>query len=72
LYLSILLCLRPLLLRFCRRMEMLTQPGALLHPTVDCFTRPGSVQLVNQSRDQLQHDYQTIRNLEKGGLFQLL
>ena len=51
---------------------MLTQPGAALHPTVDCFTRPGSVQLVNASREQLQADYQAIRGLEKGGMFELL
>ena len=28
-----------------RRMEMMTQPGATLNPTIDCFTRPGSVQV---------------------------
>ena len=55
-----------------RRMEMLTQPGAALHRTVDCFTRPGSVQLVNASREQLLADYHTIRSLEKGGMFDLL
>lgn len=53
-------------------MEMLTQPGAALHRTVDCFTRPGSVQLVNASAQQLHADYHTIRSLEKGGMFDLL
>jgi len=55
-----------------RRMEMLTQPGATLHKTVDCFTRPGSVQLVNASQQQLQADYETIRSLEKEGMFELM
>ncbi len=53
-------------------MEMLTQPGSALLPTVDCFTRPGSVQLVNHSKEQLLADYQTIRSLEKGSLFSLM
>lgn len=55
-----------------RRMEMLTQPGAALHPTVDCFTRPGSVQLVNSSREKLEADYEVIRSLETTGMFELL
>eukprot|EP00600_Ochromonadales_sp_CCMP1393_P003118 CAMPEP_0174978690 /NCGR_PEP_ID=MMETSP0004_2-20121128/14353_1 /TAXON_ID=420556 /ORGANISM="Ochromonas sp., Strain CCMP1393" /LENGTH=988 /DNA_ID=CAMNT_0016230109 /DNA_START=105 /DNA_END=3071 /DNA_ORIENTATION=+ len=55
-----------------RRMEMLTQPGAALHPTIDCFTRPGSVQMVNASAAQMQADYEQIRTLEKAGMFELL
>ena len=48
---------------------MLTQPGKLLVPTIDCFTRPGSVQLVNINPGLLQNDYDRIRDLETGGLF---
>lgn len=54
-----------------RRMEMMTQPGARIQPTIDCFTRPGSVQLVNSSGDKLTEDYQRIRKLESSGLFEV-
>lgn len=47
----------------------MTQPGATLLPTVDCFTRPGSVQLVNDSGDKLESDHKVIRALEDNGLF---
>jgi len=50
---------------------MLTQPGASIRPTVDCFTRPGSVQMVNESDDELSKDYEIIRQLEFQGLFEL-
>jgi biotin carboxylase len=52
-----------------RRMEMLTQPGMTIQPTIDCFTRPGSVQLVNKSAETLEKDYAIIRELEHNGLF---
>jgi len=55
-----------------RRMEMFTQPGALLVPTIDCFTRPGSVQMVNESAEELERDYLRVRELEHDGLFELL
>eukprot|EP01033_Poteriospumella_lacustris_P007536 gene7536-5418_t len=54
-----------------RRCEMLTQPGSFLRPTVDCFTRPGTVQLVNKSASQLEVDHEVIRKLELSGLFDL-
>ncbi|CAM9876580.1 unnamed protein product, partial [Chrysoparadoxa australica] len=54
-----------------RRMEMTVQPGSQLSPTVDCFTRPGSVQLVNDSPEALARDYEVIRSLEKDGLFEM-
>jgi hypothetical protein len=50
---------------------MMTQPGAMLLPTIDCFTRPGSVQLVNDSLPQLEEDYEKIRKLEDNGMFAL-
>jgi biotin carboxylase len=52
-----------------RRVEMLTQPGNLLVPTIDCFTRPGSVQMVGDSPRALEDDYNSIRLLEYNGLF---
>jgi hypothetical protein len=51
---------------------MMTQPGAYIRPTIDCFTRPGSVQLVNENEDELAKDYETIRQLEAKGLFELI
>jgi hypothetical protein len=54
-----------------RRCEMLTQPGSFLRPTKDCFTRPGSIQLVNKSASQLESDHEAIRKLERNGLFDL-
>ncbi len=48
---------------------MMTQPGAYLMPTIDCFTRPGSVQLVDESGAQVEADYQRVKELETGGLF---
>lgn len=55
-----------------RRLEMLTQPGAEIRPTIDCFTRPGSVQMVNDEPAALDADYSVIRALEKHGLFELV
>lgn len=40
-----------------RTLEMTAQPGSYLKKTVDWFTRPGSVQLVNEDRAQLEADY---------------
>ncbi len=54
-----------------RRLEMMTQPGASIKPTVDCFTRPGSVQMVNESAEALKKDYDAVRSLELDGLFEL-
>ena len=50
-----------------RRMEMLCQPGSLIKPTTDCFTRPGSVQMTNSSGYLLEKDYNYIRDLEVNG-----
>eukprot|EP00904_Undaria_pinnatifida_P012537 jgi/Undpi1/8413/HiC_scaffold_25.g10881.m1 len=54
-----------------RTLEMSAQPGSYLKKTVDCFTRPGAVQLVHEDAKQLQADYLTIRELEDSGLFEL-
>lgn len=37
--------------------------------TIDCFTRPGSVQLVNDSEEQAEADLEAIHDLEEMGLF---
>lgn len=49
-----------------RRLEIFTQVGARVVPTVDCFTRPGSVQLVSDAPGQLEEDYDHIRSMEEG------
>ena len=56
-------------MRSFRRMELNTQPGEMLVPTVDCFTRPGSVQMVCDTAAGLEADYAKIRELETHGLF---
>jgi biotin carboxylase len=52
-----------------RSAEMLTQPGNDIKLTIDCFTRPGSVQMVNASIEEMEKDYLRIRDLETSGLF---
>jgi biotin carboxylase len=37
--------------------------------TIDCFTRPGSVQLVNESEEQAEQDLENIHKIEEEGLF---
>lgn len=48
---------------------MHSKAGDTLHITVDMFTTPGSVLLVNDDPDQLQRDYDRIRELEHDGLY---
>ena len=56
-----------------KRMEMLCQPGSHIKPTTDCFTRPGSVQMINASGYHLEKDYDFIRDLERNGeLFEVI
>jgi hypothetical protein len=50
---------------------MTAQAGSVLRQTVDCFTRPGAVQLAHADARVLQADYDAIRQLEKQGLFEL-
>jgi L-amino acid ligase C-terminal domain 2 len=54
-----------------RGLEMTAQAGSVLRQTVDCFTRPGAVQLAHADAAVLQADYDAIRQLEKQGLFEL-
>ena len=51
------------------RCEMAVQPGSAIVRTVDCFTRPGAVQLTHEDPRQVQKDYERIRELERDGLF---
>lgn len=51
--------------------EMAVQPGDQLKKTVDCFTRPGAVQLIHDDPAVVEADYQTLRALEIDGMFEL-
>lgn len=46
-----------------------TKAGDALHVTIDMFSTPGSVLLVNDDAAQLQRDYDRIRDLERSGLY---
>ena len=48
-----------------RRLEMQIQSGMKMVPTIDCFSRPGSIQLVAHSDEALVNDYEYVRTLEK-------
>ena len=58
-------------LRSFLKCEMAVQPGDDLRKTVDCFTRPGAVQLVHDDADVVEEDYAAIRALEEDGMFEL-
>jgi hypothetical protein len=47
-----------------RKLEMLVQPGMKIVPTIDCFTRPGSIQMVADTAAAFEKDYEEIRQLE--------
>lgn len=49
------------------KMELAVQPGSTISPTVDCFTRPGSIQLIHPDPAVVQADYDEIRRLEDAG-----
>ena len=51
--------------------EMCVQPGDELKKTVDCFTRPGAIQLIHDDAKVVEEDYEAIRKLEVDGLFLL-
>ena len=51
-------------------MELHCQAGQFQDRTVDCFTRPGAVQLVHEDEAQVDQDYETIRALEVEGFFE--
>lgn len=47
-----------------RSLVMLTQVGSPLLPTIDCFTRPGAIQVVHEEIVQLEADIRRIREME--------
>jgi hypothetical protein len=47
------------------------EPGQQLERTVDLFSCPGMVYLVDPDRERLQADYEHLRELEADGLFKL-
>jgi biotin carboxylase len=51
--------------------EMAVQVGDDLRKTVDCFTRPGAVQLIHEDAAVVEADYVRIRELELEGMFEL-
>jgi hypothetical protein len=46
-------------------------PGDRLKRTVDLFSCPGIIYLVDPDRDQVQADYDRLRELEADGIFEL-
>ena len=51
--------------------EMAVQVGDELRQTVDCFTRPGAIQLLHDDKAVVERDYARIRELELDGMFEL-
>lgn len=50
----------------------MAQPGDEITPTIDLFSCPGIVYLVDPDRDVLERDYDRLRDLERGqGLFEV-
>ena len=43
--------------------------GDFVYQTIDCFTRPGGVQLVNASEEQVEADFEAVHSLEHMGMF---
>ena len=48
-----------------RKVELTTQVGDMVHCTVDCFSIPGIVQMINMDTVQLEADIKTFREIEK-------
>jgi len=48
-----------------------SQPGDTLERTVDLFSCPGMIYLVDPDPERLRADYERLRELEAGGLFEL-
>ena len=48
-------------MRSFRKLDMHVQPGSTVVPTIDCFTRPGSVQLVHEDEAIVLADHARIR-----------
>lgn len=48
-----------------RKLELTTQVGDMVHCTVDCFSIPGIVQMINMDTAQLAADIAAFREIEK-------
>ena len=51
-------------LKSCHRVDMFIQPGGFASPTVDYYSRLGTVVLINSDKEQLEADIKFIRQLE--------
>jgi hypothetical protein len=49
----------------------MAQPGDVITPTIDLFSCPGMIYLVDPDRDVLERDYDRLRELERDGLFEV-
>lgn len=49
----------------------MAQPGDEITPTIDLFSCPGMIYLVDPDREVLRRDYERLRELEKDGLFEV-
>jgi hypothetical protein len=38
---------------------------------VDLFSSPGTIYLIHEDRDQLERDYERLREIERDGLFEV-
>ena len=50
-------------------LKLNVRPGTYLKKTVDLFSMPGLLILSHESREQVESDYLSIRQLEQNGLF---
>ena len=56
-----------------RSLHWEVQPGQWIPKTIDCFTRPGCVQLVSDTEEDADRDFEAIHSLDKvGGIYLLL
>eukprot|EP00808_Paulinella_micropora_P024235 g79402.t1 len=51
--------------------DIMVKPGDKMVPTKDLLTSPGGVRLLSESQQQLEEDFDTIRKIEREGLFVL-
>lgn len=52
------------------KMEVFVKPGQFAKRTVDCFTFGGGIRLAHSDINQLNQDYNRIREMELNGLYQ--
>jgi len=51
-----------------RSLSWEVQPGQWIPKTIDCFTRPGCVQLVNETEEGADRDFEAVHSLDRVGL----